>query len=262
MIGAIIGDIVGSIYEFRNIKTKNFSLFDEQCFFTDDSVMTFAVAKALMNCGGDYSKLTKETIICMQSFGRLYPEAGYGSYFRYWIKSSDPQPYNSFGNGSAMRVSPCAYAAETLNEVLMLAKNTAEVTHNHPEGIKGAQATAAAIFLARTGKSITEISEYINNNYYRIDFTLDEIRDTYSFNETCQNSVPQALQAFFESTDFEDAIRNAISIGGDSDTIAAITGSVAEAYYGVPMDIRNKALCFLEDDLTEILVEFYEKYQK
>ena len=126
MIGAIIGDIVGSIYEFRNIKTKNFSLFDEQCFFTDDSVMTFAVAKAIMNCGGDYSKLTKETIICMQSFGRLYPEAGYGSYFRYWIKSSDPQPYNSFGNGSAMRVSPCAYAAETLNEVLMLAKNTAQ----------------------------------------------------------------------------------------------------------------------------------------
>ena len=137
-----------------------------------------------------------------------------------------------------------------------------KIQHNHPEGIKGAQATAAAIFLARTGKSITEISEYINNNYYKIDFTLDEIRDTYSFNETCQNSVPQALQAFFESTDFEDAIRNAISIGGDSDTIAAITGSVAEAYYGVPMDIRNKALCFLEDDLTEILVEFYEKYQK
>lgn len=260
MLGAITGDIVGSVYEWDNIRTKDFELFDEDCFFTDDSVMTLAVAKAIMNCNGDYSKLSEQTVICMRELGRKYPHAGYGGYFRMWLKKENPKPYNSFGNGSAMRVSPCGYAAKTLDEALMLAKLTAEVTHNHPEGIKGAQATAAAVFLARNGKSIKEIAEYINSNFYQINFTLDEIRDTYTFNETCQETVPQALQAFFESTDFEDAIRNAISIGGDSDTLAAITGGIAEAYYGVPEDIRDTVLDVLEDDLFKILIDFEEKY--
>lgn len=256
MLGAIIGDIIGSIYEFRNIKTKNFELFGKHCIFTDDTVMTLAVAKAILNCDGDYSKLEDETVDCMRKLGGKYPDAGYGGYFYRWLKSNNPQPYNSYGNGSAMRVSPCGYAAKSLEEALTLAEITAKVTHNHPEGIKGAQAVASAIFLARNGKSISEIAEYINNNFYRIDFTISGIRKTYKFDVSCQGSVPQALQAFFESTDFEDAIRNAISIGGDSDTIAAITGSIAQAYYGIPDNIRNKALTYLDNPLFEILSNF------
>ena len=216
MLGAIIGDVVGSVYEWNNIKTKDFEFFKPNCFFTDDTVMTVAVAKALLLTREKQSKANekisfkKELIKQMQDFGKRFPNAGYGGMFAGWLVSDNPKPYNSFGNGSAMRVSPCGYIAVTLDEALLLAKVSAEVTHNHPEGIKGAQVIAAAIFLARCNRSKEEIKEYIEENFYTLDKTLDEIRPSYSFNETCQETVPQAIQAFLESTDFEDAIRNAI----------------------------------------------------
>lgn len=257
MLGAIIGDIVGSIYEFNNIKTKDFELINERCFFTDDTVLTVAVAQALMDSNLEDEddvkrRLTKEIV----SFGRMYPNSGYGLRFTDWLWDEDHTPYNSFGNGSAMRVSPAAWVSDDLDEVLRLAKNTAEVTHNHPEGIKGAQATAAAILLARKNKSIGEIKEYIEDNFYKLDFTLDEIRPTYKFNETCQDTVPQAIVAFLESNTFEDAIKNAISIGGDSDTIAAITGSIAEAYYGIPEEFNEFAMSKLDNRLMEVVQRF------
>ena len=231
MMGAIIGDVVGSKYEFRNIKTKEFSLLSNGCTFTDDSVMTIAVARAILTAMEQKTDFSKELVKEMQSMGQKYPYAGYGGMFSSWIKSEDPKPYNSFGNGSAMRVSPCGIMAVELEEALSLAKVSAEVTHNHPEGIKGAQAVAGAIFLAKTKKSKDEIKAFIEDSYYQLDFTLDNIRDKYRFDVTCQGSVPQAIVAFLESENFEDAIRNAISIGGDSDTIAAIAGSIAWAFY-------------------------------
>ena len=260
MLGAIIGDIVGSRFEWNNIKTKEFDFLTYQCFVTDDSIMSLAIAKAIIDCKGDYNNLSKLAVSCMQEIGRPYPDCGYGGMFREWMYSDDPQPYNSFGNGAAMRVSACGFAASTLEEAKLLSKKVTEVTHNHPEGIKGAEATAVAIYLAKTGKNILEIRDYINDNYYPMNFTLDGIRDSYEFNETCQGTVPQAIMAFLESTSFEDAIRNAISIGGDSDTIAAITGGIAEAYYGIPTDIRKHALTFLDERLMKILVDFENKY--
>ena len=247
MLGAVIGDVVGSIYEHNNIKTKDFELFKPTCSFTDDTVMTIAVAKALLvtkekTAGMDELFLKKELIKQMQKYGRQYPYAGYGEMFRSWLTLENPQPYNSFGNGSAMRVSPCGYIAVTLEEALELARISAEVTHNHPEGIKGAQATAAAIFLARCGKTKEEIKQYIEEYFYILDRTLDEIRPEYRFNGSCQGTVPQAIQAFLESTDFEDAIRNAVSLGGDSDTLAAITGGIAWAYYQDHGDDKRKAI--------------------
>ena len=250
MLGAIIGDIVGSRFEWHNNK----------CFPTDDSIMTLALAQAILVSKGDYSDLSKNAVECMQAIGRNYPDCGYGGAFYYWIFSDNPKPYNSFGNGAAMRVSAAGFASNTLKQAKELSKKITEVTHNHPEGIKGAEATAVAIYLARTGKNMLEIRDYIAENYYSLDFTLDQIRDTYKFNETCQDTVPQALMAFFESTGFEDAIRNAISIGGDSDTIAAICGGVAEAYYGIPSDIRKHALTFLDQQLLQILTAFENKY--
>ena len=216
MLGAIIGDIVGSRYEWHNIKTKEFELLTSigHCRPTDDSIMSLAVAKAILNCKADYTRLDQQAVSCMQELGRQYPHAGYGGKFHKWIYDDNPQPYNSFGNGAAMRVSPCGFAASSLDESISLARAVTEVTHNHPEGMKAAEATSAAIFLARSGKSILEIRDYIEAHYYRIDFTLDGIRPSYSFDVTCQGSVPQAFEAFFESTGFEDAIRNAISIGG------------------------------------------------
>lgn len=260
MIGAIIGDIVGSRFEWNNHRSKDFDLMPHQCFFTDDSIMSLAVCDALMRCRPNFDGLSRQAIRSMQKIGRPYPNSGYGGSFHRWMYSDDPKPYNSFGNGAAMRVSGCGYAAKTLEETKVLSKAVTEVTHNHPEGIKGAEATAVAVYLARTGKSLLEIQDYIVRNYYPIDFTLDSIRSTYQFNETCQNTVPQALEAFFESTDFEDAIRNAISIGGDSDTLAAITGAVAEAYYGVPTSIRKLALTFLDKGLLKILMDFEGLY--
>ena len=234
MYGAIIGDTVGSVYEFDNVKTKDFPLFTPQSEYTDDSIMTIAVASALLRWKKDGADLHSAMVEEMQRFGRRYPhpKGAYGGRFSQWLRSDDPRPYNSLGNGSAMRVSPCGLMAESLEEALELARVSAEVTHNHPEGIKGAQATAAAVYLARTGSSIPEIRAYISGNFYPLDRTLDEIRPDYSFDETCQGTVPEAITAFLESDSFEDAIRNAISLGGDSDTIGAITGAVAWAYYG------------------------------
>jgi ADP-ribosylglycohydrolase len=290
MLGAIIGDIVGSVYEWNNIKTKDFPLFTDKCFFTDDTIMTIAVADALLNgetitYGGgidSYSGLfasADEYINSMKKWGRLYPDGGYGGNFRRWLFSDDRNPYNSWGNGSAMRVSPCGWAIPLqqfirigFDGVLSLAKQSAEVTHNHPEGIRGAQATAMAIYYARHGKIHGDIETYKNylrrdlgNNgdssfgdifNYDLNRTLDKIRPTYRFNESCQETVPEAIIAFLESTDFEDAIRNAISLGGDSDTLAAITGSIAEAAYGIPKDIADKALVYLDAPLREV----YERW--
>ena len=266
MIGAIVGDIAGSRFEWRNRKSKRFTFLKGEgesrypCRFTDDSVMTLAVADAIMKWreagGGSYDTLSAEAIMSMQEFGHRYPRAGYGGAFRRWLRDEAPQPYNSWGNGAAMRVSACGWAGRTLDEVKAMSRAVTEVTHNHPEGIKGAEATAVATFLARTGKSMEEIKEVVVRDYYPLGFTLDEIRPTYEFDVSCQGSVPQALEAFFESKSFEDAIRNAISIGGDSDTIGAICGAVAGAYYGVPADIRAKAESFLDGRLLETLHDF------
>ena len=259
MIGAIIGDIVGSRFEFDNFKSKDFEMFDTECDFTDDSVMTLAIAKALQSYETitDMEAFKKHLVKVMHEVGMRYPHCGYGGRFCVWMMKNQTEPYNSYGNGSAMRVSPVGWFATSLEECEALAAATAEVTHNHYEGVKGAVAVAGAIYLARTGHSMDEIKEYIKN-YYTIDFTLDEIRDDYDFYEICQKSVPQALEAFFESNSFEDAIRNAISIGGDSDTIAAITGSIAEAYYGIDEDIKETALSYLDDYLLDELENILE----
>ena len=262
MLGAIIGDIVGSIYEFDNIKTKDFNLFTNEMFFTDDTVMTIAIADAIIN-----GAKPENFILSMKKWGCDYIDKSYGASFRRWLKSENSEPYNSWGNGSAMRVSPCGWVAklsEPFEEGLKLtedlAKKSAEVTHNHPEGIKGAQATASSIFFMRHGKSKNAIEEYknklkdyIQNKYkYDLNFTLNEIRPSYAFNESCQKTVPQAIVSFLESENFEDAIRNAISIGGDSDTLAAITGSIAEAAYGIPEDIKEKAISYLDNRLKGV----------
>lgn len=261
MIGAIIGDIAGSRFEFNNHRSKDFQLFGPGCFATDDSIMTIAIAKAIMESPEDHRHLGENAIKYMQRIGRPYPDCGYGGSFYNWIYLDNPLPYNSFGNGAAMRVSAAGFAAGSLVEAKELSRKVTEVSHNHPEGIKGAEATAVAIYLARTGSTIAEIKDYINQNYYKIDFTLDEIRDAYEFNETCQRTVPQALEAFFEAESFEDAIRNAISIGGDSDTVAAICGGVASAYFGVPAELRERAMTYLDDDLAEIVEEFEKRYE-
>jgi ADP-ribosylglycohydrolase len=266
MMGAIIGDIVGSVYEWHNIKTKDFPLFRDDCTFTDDTVMTIAVAEGLMNGGK-----RDDFIDAMKKYGRMYPDAGYGGRFGGWLFSESREPYNSFGNGSAMRVSPVGFWVEpswdALQPVRDLAARTAEVTHNHPEGIKGAQATADAILimrLARRGDSDVEAHKKRLRNLmtdhfgYDINRTLDEIRPTYRFNETCQETVPQAIIAFLESTDFEDAIRNAISLGGDSDTLAAITGGIAEAAYGIPQWIVDKAWSYLDEPLREVCQRWHK----
>ena len=262
MLGAIIGDIAGSRFEHHNNKSKDFEFLTnlKGCRPTDDSVLTLAIAQAILDYNGDCDNLSQQAVKSLQEFGRLYLRAGYGRRFRNWINESNPLPYSSWGNGSAMRVSPCGFAANSLDEVKALSKAVTEVTHNHPEGLKGAEATAVAIYLARNGKSIVEIRDHIEANYYKIDFKLDDIRQNYEFDVSCQGSVPQALEAFFESTGFEDAIRNAISIGGDSDTIAAITGGIAEAYYGIPADIRKLALTFLDTKQLEVLNAFESKY--
>ena len=226
----------------------------------DDTVMSLAVCDALLRSKGNISALSAQAVRSMQSIGRVYPHRGFGGRFRQWLFEYDPKPYNSWGNGAAMRISGCGFAASSLEEVKMFSRLVTEITHNHPEGIKGAEATAVSVYLARTGKSISEIRDYITEYYYPLDFTLDSIRAEYAFDVSCQGSVPQALEAFFESTSFEDAIRNAISIGGDSDTIAAITGGIAEAYYGVPDNIRKKATKSLDVLLFRVLEDFEREY--
>ena len=271
MLGAIIGDIAGSIYEFENVKTKDFSFLDELCAFTDDSVLTVAVAKAILLSQNDLTKLAENAKQCLWEFGRKYPYRGYGGSFYSWLKSTNPQPYNSLGNGSAMRVSPVGFFAQTEDEVRKFSLDVTAVTHNHPEGIKGAEAIAIAIFWARTGKNKAEIFDMLAERYYpeikTSEFTYDNLVKNYSWDYgngsvTCQNSVPQALACFNASTDFEDAIRTAISIGGDSDTIAAMVGGIAEAYYGIPEEIKQKALTFLSEEIIGIMDEFYQLIAK
>ena len=252
MLGAIAGDVIGSVYEWKQIKHTDFPLFIPESRFTDDTVMTVAVADSIIN-KRDYAPT-------LQDYGRRYPHAGYGGMFMRWLSSSDPQPYNSFGNGSAMRVSPVGFAYNSLEEVEEEARRSAEITHNHQEGIKGAQATAAAVYLARRGESKDQIKKYIEDTYeYNLSRTLKEIRPYYSFDVTCQGSVPEAIIAFWESEDYEDAVRNAVSLGGDSDTIACITGGIAEAFYGeIPESISLEVRKRLDADLLNIVDSFRE----
>jgi ADP-ribosylglycohydrolase len=248
--GALAGDIIGSVYEFHNIKSTDFELFSPKTTFTDDSVMTIASMYALLN-DGNYAE-------AYQSFGKKYPNRGYGNRFHYWLYEEKPKPYDSWGNGSAMRSSPAGWYRNTLEEVLSEAEKSAAVSHNHPEGIKGAQATAAAVFLARTGSSKEEIKKYIEKTFgYDLDRKVDDIRPDYQFDESCQGTVPEAIIAFLESTDFENAIRLAISLGGDSDTLACITGAVAEAFYGgVPDHIALKVMALLPEELAALVKKF------
>ena len=255
MIGAIAGDIIGSVYEHTPLKTKDFPLFHPACRFTDDTVLTVAVAKAILG-NGDYRRWVWET-------GRRYPNAGYGGSFIRWLSSEDPQPYNSWGNGSAMRVSPVGFAFGDLETVLAEAERSADISHDHPEGIKGAQAAAAAVFFARTGESKKTIQKEIRDRFgYDVDRTLDKIRPTYGFDISCQGTVPEAIICFLESESYEDAVRNAVSLGGDADTLACITGAVAEAYYGeVPPSIAEQVKARLPRDLWSIVAAFYETHQ-
>lgn len=254
-IGAVIGDIVGSPYEFdhNNIKTEDFTLFSCKSKFTDDTVMTLAVAKALSESLGESPDTCRSALIAnMTEYGKLYPHAGYGARFRSWIYS--PEPYDSYGNGSAMRVSSVGWIYDTLEDVMNYAKLTAEVSHNHPEGIKGAQAVAAAIFLTRTGMEKDQLRHTITEMFgYDLTRSLDDIRPTYRHVESCQETVPEAITAYLESSSFEDALRKAVSLGGDSDTLTAIAASIAEARYAVPEKIRSKALAYLDQPLLDAL---------
>lgn len=254
MLGAIVGDIAGSTREWHNVKSKRFELLPKKSFFTDDTVMTLAVARWLVEAPEHDSD---SLVIAMQELGRRYPHAGYGGRFRMWLQEVAPAPYNSWGNGSGMRVSPVALYARTFEECLDLAKRSAEVTHNHPEGIKGAQAVAAAAFMAGHGNSKNDIRRYVAETFgYNLNRTIKQIRPAYEFTESSQGSVPEAIIAYLESTGFEDAIRNAISIGGDSDTIAAMTGAIAAAEYGIPQELADFCTDKLTPDLREILVCF------
>lgn len=254
MIGAIAGDIIGSIYEAQPIKTKDFPLFHPRCRFTDDSVLTIAVAQAILT-DRDYRRWVWE-------IGRRHPHAGYGGNFIAWLHSSDPKPYNSWGNGAAMRVSPVGWAFDTLDDVLVEAARTAEISHNHPEGIKGAQAAAAAVFLGRTTRDKELIKKEIAGRFgYDLDRTVDSIRPFYGFDVSCQGTVPEAVISFLDAEGYEDAVRNAVSLGGDSDTLACITGGIAEAYYGpFNTDIPDKVMTILTNDLWLIVEQFRRRY--
>lgn len=260
MVGAILGDIIGSRHEFNNIKTKDFKLFTDGCVFTDDTVMTCAVAQALLECNGDYTDLSEKTVKAMRRIGREYPNAGYGGMFFQWM-FSDIGPYNSFGNGAAMRISPVGFIAKDVKEAKELSRKVTEITHNHPEGLKGAEATAVAIVMARKGYSKEEIKTVMERNYYVSPYTVDEYRKLIDGHgmETCQVSMPEALQCFYEGEDYEDVIRNCISIGGDSDTLGAIAGGIAEAYYGVPTKFRRQLDWYLTDDLLDIVERFEDR---
>jgi ADP-ribosylglycohydrolase len=259
MLGAIAGDMIGSVYEgkvaWQSARTPHFQpLFHPEARFTDDTVLTVAVAESILH-GGDLVDLFKD-------YARTYPGAGYGRTFRRWASSESRQPYQSWGNGSAMRVSPVGYAYDSLDEVLLRAKWTAEVTHDHPEGIKGAQATAAAVFLARTGSEREQIRDYLERKFgYRLDAQIDDIRPGFQFDVSCRGTVPPAVLAFLESTDYESAVRLAVSLGGDADTIACIAGGIAQAYYGgVPAQIRDRALDRLDERLRSVVEEFETRF--
>lgn len=253
ILGAIAGDIIGSAYEFNPTKDYNFLLFNDLSEYTDDTVMTVANAEWLLT--------SKDLGTTMLEYGNKY-EAGYGELFLCWLWRKDLRPYNSFGNGSAMRVSPVGWAFDTLEETLVAAKQSAEVTHNHPEGIKGAQSTAACIYWARKGRTKQQIKEYVDALFgYDLNRTCDEIRSSYGFDVTCQGSVPESIIAFLESSDYESAVRLAVSLGGDSDTMGAITGGIAEAYYGgVPENIKIEVLKRLPNEFIEVMQKFYQKF--
>ncbi len=254
MLGAIVGDIVGSVYEFHNTKSMNFELFTPWSRFTDDSVMTLAVAKWLVE---DEAHTIHYLIYCMQELGNRYPNAGYGGNFCAWLREANPQPYNSWGNGAGMRVSPVGLYAKTLDEALALAALTASVSHNHPEGVKGAQAIAACVFLCKEGKSKAEIKEYIEKTFdYNLNRSIAEIRPRYEFDVSCQGSVPEAIIAFLDGNSFEEVIRLAISLGGDSDTIGAMAGAIAACMYPIPDEIVNRCNTILTEDLKEIKDKF------
>ena len=271
MYGAMLGDIIGSPYEFdRGKKVKDFPFFDKGCGFTDDTVMTAAVAEALMDVIELQEKMgtvDEEKIRCllvdfMQKWGKKYPNAGYGYRFSNWLLMENPKPYNSFGNGSAMRVSAAGWLFDDLETVRKMARLTSDVTHNHPEGIKGAESVASAIFMARIGKTKEEIKEYIQKEF-RYDFsrTCDEIRPVYRHVESCQETVPEAFTAFFEANGFEDVIRTAVSLGGDVDTLTAIAGSMAEAFYGVPEEFKEMCRLYVADDILEVADRFWNKVE-
>lgn len=254
MIGAIVGDIVGSRFEFDNVKSKDFVFFHPDCCPTDDSVMTLAVGDALLEHREKGVDLAEAAARKMQAWGRRYPDAGYGGMFVDWLEEKYPKPYQSWGNGAAMRVSFCGWAAKTLREAVWMAHEVTRVTHDHPEGLAGAEIVAALVFLARRGIGKRKLREYAEAHYHPLDFTLDAIRPGYAFDESCQGTVPQAIVAFLESRSFTDAVRNSISIGGDSDTLGAITGAIAEAYYGVPEEVREAALSYLDDEQKAALL--------
>lgn len=257
IIGAIAGDIIGSTHEFRPIKTKEFSLFNRKSHFTDDTVMTLAIADWLIE-----DKTSRDVLIKkLKFYGQKYPNAGYGRMFRDWVSSENPLPYGSWANGSAMRVSPIAWVGESLEEVQELARISADVTHNHPEGIKGALATADAIYLARIGSSKEEIKEHIEIRYeYDLNRTVDEIRPGYKFDVSCAGSVPESIICFLQAKDYEDTIRNAVSLGGDADTMAAIAGPIASAYWEVPREIQYKAIHRLDYRLLKVIIAFEDKF--
>lgn len=266
MYGAILGDMIGAPYEFdRGAKRKDFEMFNDRVEFTDDSVMTIAVADALMNIPKDIDDdLVKVAVIkSMQKWGRRYPWAGYGQRFFMWLGGENPQPYNSWGNGSAMRVSSVGWLFESLEETRRYARLTAEVTHNHIEGIKGAEATATAIFMARNGASEDEIKEYIIREFgYDLSRSCDYIRPGYHHVESCQETVPEALTAFMEGTDFEDVIRTAVSLGGDCDTLTCIAGGIAEAFYGLTGNMKSECRKRLPEDMLKVLDRFEEHIGK
>lgn len=257
IIGAIAGDIIGSTREFNQIKTKDFNLFEKQSRFTDDTIMTLAIADWLIN-----DKISKRVLVeRLQYWGRKYPNGGYGGMFNEWLRQESPQAYGSWANGSAMRVSPCAWVGDTLEEVQNLAYKSAVVTHNHPEGIKGALATADAIYLARIGAKKQEIKDHVEVRYdYDLSRKLDEIRPHYSFDVSCAGSVPESIICFLEAKDFEDTIRNAVSLGGDADTQAAIAGGIASAYWDVPNSIAYKTIHRLDYELLKVFIEFEDKF--
>ncbi|MBF0621640.1 MAG: ADP-ribosylglycohydrolase family protein [Magnetococcales bacterium] len=254
MMGAIVGDIIGSVYEWDSLKSKKFALFQPQSRFTDDTVLSVAVADTLLT-HGDYAQK-------LRCWSRHYADAGFGNRFKAWFASDDADAYQSFGNGSAMRVAPVAWAFDDLEAVLNEAQRSAEVTHNHPEGVKGAQAVAGAVYLARKGGTQSTIRRFISERFgYDLDRSLDVIRPDYAFDVTCQGSVPEAIIAFLESTDFEDCIRNAISLGGDSDTQAAIAGAIGEAFYGgIPEPVLQQALTCLDKKMISVIERFVQKY--
>ena len=262
MYGAILGDIIGSPYEFdRGSKTKEFPLFSPDSEFTDDTVMTIAVADAFLPVQPEMEEdaIRQRLVMKLQEYGRRYPRAGYGARFRWWLRDRHPQPYNSWGNGSAMRVSSVGWLFGDMETVRRMARLSAEVTHNHPEGIKGAEAVAAAIFLARTGSAKAEIKTYVEANFhYDLGRTCDEIRPNYYHVESCQETVPEAITAFLEGESFEDVIRTAVSLGGDCDTLTCIAGSMAEAFYGVPEELKTECRKRLPGDLLEVLQRFEE----